>query len=99
MLMCMFPNGVNCRKYEYAEPLPGWPGEGGSLMFLGRIDEPRKGMETLIDVFGAVGHQLTTRLYMDFLRMEGEVNFLGFMPDAERQEFRSNVKNLKTLKK
>ena len=34
------------------------------------------------DVFGNVGHQLTTRLYMDFLRMEGEANFLMLLPPA-----------------
>ena len=32
------------------------------------------------DVFGNVGHQLLTRLYMDFLRMDGEYNFLLFLP-------------------
>ena len=36
------------------------------------------------DVFGNVGHQLESRLYMDFLRMEGEQNFLFFMPKDER---------------
>lgn len=40
------------------------------------------------DVYGNVGHQLETRLYMDFLRMEGEYNFLGFMPADKRIEFR-----------
>ena len=38
------------------------------------------------DVFGNVGHQLTTRLYMDFLRMEGEANFLMLLPAARRSE-------------
>ncbi len=38
------------------------------------------------DVFGNVGHQLTTRLYMDFLRMEGEANFLMFLPQPRRRE-------------
>ncbi|MCU0922989.1 MAG: fatty acid cis/trans isomerase [Burkholderiaceae bacterium] len=28
------------------------------------------------DVYGNVGHQLNSRLYMDFMRMEGEFNFL-----------------------
>ena len=37
------------------------------------------------DVYGSVGHQLTTRLYMDFLRTEGEMNFFAFLPLAERQ--------------
>jgi hypothetical protein len=37
------------------------------------------------DVYGNVGHQLTTRLYMDFLRTEGEMNFFAFLPLAGRQ--------------
>lgn len=36
------------------------------------------------DVYGSVGHQLETRLYMDFLRMEGEQNFLLFLPPKQR---------------
>jgi hypothetical protein len=32
------------------------------------------------DVYGNLGHQMTTRLYMDFLRMEGEFNFLALLP-------------------
>jgi Fatty acid cis/trans isomerase (CTI) len=41
------------------------------------------------NVFGNVGHQLETRLYMDFLRMEGEDNFLGFLPKDKRKEIRA----------
>lgn len=37
------------------------------------------------DVYGNVGHQLATRLYMDFLRMEGELNFLALLPINDRQ--------------
>ncbi len=37
------------------------------------------------DVYGNIGHQLATRLYMDFLRMEGELNFLTFLPLKDRQ--------------
>ena len=33
-------------------------------------------------------HQLETRRYMDFLRMEGEFNFLVFMPEGKRVELR-----------
>ncbi len=36
------------------------------------------------DVYGSLSHQLTTRLYMDFLRMEGESNFLLLLPEATR---------------
>ncbi len=37
------------------------------------------------DVFGRVEHQLSTRLYMDELRMESEDLFLSFMPENLRQ--------------
>lgn len=40
------------------------------------------------DVYGNVGHQLNTRLYMDFLRMEGEYNFLTLLPRDARQRER-----------
>jgi hypothetical protein len=36
------------------------------------------------DVYGDGSHQLLTRLYMDFLRMEGEYNFLYFLPQKKR---------------
>jgi hypothetical protein len=42
------------------------------------------------DVYGNVGHQLTTRLYMDFLRMEGESNFLALLPLKDRQTARDH---------
>ena len=37
------------------------------------------------DVFGNIGHQLHTRLYMDFLRMEAEHNFLLLLPKHSRR--------------
>ena len=40
------------------------------------------------DVYGNLGHQLNTRLYMDFLRTEGEDYFLAFLPADKRQAIR-----------
>ena len=40
------------------------------------------------DVYGNIGHQLSTRLYMDFLRMESEFNFLALLPEKTRIELR-----------
>jgi hypothetical protein len=37
------------------------------------------------DVFGNVSHQTNVRRYMDFLRAEGELNFLALMPQKKRQ--------------
>lgn len=38
------------------------------------------------DVYGAAGHQLATRLYMDALRIDGESNYLDFLPKEKRTE-------------
>ncbi len=40
------------------------------------------------DVYGNLGHQLNTRLYMDFLRTEAEDYFLAFLPAEKRQVIR-----------
>lgn len=42
------------------------------------------------DVFGNVGHQLLTRVYMDFIRMEAEENFLLLIPPENRQRYRQS---------
>jgi len=42
------------------------------------------------DVFGNVGHQLSTRLYMDHLRMQSENIFLAFLPADRRKEIRAS---------
>ncbi len=40
------------------------------------------------DVYGNLGHQLNTRLYMDFLRSEGEDFFLAYLPVDQRHAIR-----------
>jgi phosphatidylinositol alpha-mannosyltransferase len=42
------PNGVAVAHYATAEPLPGYP-RPGTVGFIGRYDEPRKGMPVLLD--------------------------------------------------
>lgn len=41
------------------------------------------------DVYGNVGHQLATRTYMDFLRLESEALFLSLLPAQARDRERS----------
>lgn len=42
------------------------------------------------DVFGNLAHQTNNRRYMDFLRMEGELNFISYMPyDSRLKMFNS----------
>ena len=45
------------------------------------------------NVYGNLTHQLTTRLYMDFLRMEAENHFLLFMPVEKRMSIRNRWYN------
>lgn len=47
----VIPNGVDCAAFTNAQPLDGWPGTGQSLIFLGRVDEPRKGLAILVEAF------------------------------------------------
>lgn len=42
------------------------------------------------DVFGAVTHQVATRLYMDHLRMQSELLWLSFLPADQRQALRAS---------
>ncbi len=51
----LIPNGVTTHRYRDATPLPGWPGEGGTIGFLGRMDEPRKGLAVLLRAFDILG--------------------------------------------
>jgi phosphatidyl-myo-inositol alpha-mannosyltransferase len=42
------PNGVDVPFFADAEPLPGYPRTGGTVGFVGRFTEPRKGMAVLL---------------------------------------------------
>ncbi|TNY35818.1 glycosyltransferase family 4 protein [Thermomonospora catenispora] len=62
----LIPNGVATERYAMADPLPGWPGRGdgaeprpggGTLGFLGRMDEPRKGLQVLLKAFEILGRR------------------------------------------
>ncbi|MEU8345585.1 glycosyltransferase family 4 protein [Spirillospora sp. NPDC048832] len=61
----LIPNGVATERYAMAEPLPGWrgrteapgAGDGGALGFLGRMDEPRKGLPVLLRAFEILGRR------------------------------------------
>ncbi|MDH6284235.1 phosphatidylinositol alpha-mannosyltransferase [Rhodococcus sp. LBL1] len=48
------PNGVDVSAFATAEPLPGYPRPGRTVLFLGRYDEPRKGMAVLLGALPAL---------------------------------------------
>jgi phosphatidylinositol alpha-mannosyltransferase len=48
------PNGVAVAHFANAVPLPGYPRAGGTVGFVGRYDEPRKGMAVLLDAMATL---------------------------------------------
>jgi phosphatidylinositol alpha-mannosyltransferase len=45
----IIPNGVDVQFFASANRLPGYPRAGGTIGFVGRFDESRKGMSVLLD--------------------------------------------------
>ena len=47
----VIPNGVYVDRFAVAQVREDWKGPGCTLCFVGRIDEPRKGLPLLLDAF------------------------------------------------
>ena len=76
------------RHFDSASVVKGLAGERPQTAFLMGypvLERMHYLLTAGFDVFGNVGHQLATRLYMDFLRMESELNFLALLPIKDRQ--------------
>lgn len=52
------PNGVDVGFFADAKPLDGYPREGGTIGFVGRFSEPRKGMPVLLEAFRELAAEL-----------------------------------------
>ncbi|MFI6067709.1 glycosyltransferase family 4 protein [Micromonospora sp. NPDC051227] len=103
------PNGVAVAKFADAEPLPGWPGEcaagtGGTLGFLGRFTETRKGFPVLRDAFVTLaatrpGLRLLVAgpgdpddLYDQFpAELHERITFLGLVSEADKARMLRSV--------
>jgi phosphatidyl-myo-inositol alpha-mannosyltransferase len=48
------PNGIDVSHFASAQPLPGYPRTGGTVGFVGRFGEPRKGMPVLLGALRTV---------------------------------------------
>lgn len=48
------PNGVDVKHFAKGDPLPGYPRPGKTVLFLGRYDEPRKGMAVFLEALPAI---------------------------------------------
>jgi phosphatidylinositol alpha-mannosyltransferase len=90
------PNGVDVSSFASAPLLAGYPRPGRTVLFLGRYDEPRKGMAVLLSAlpalvkrFGDVELLIVGRGDEDELRSQaGELadhlRFVGQVDDAEK---------------
>ncbi|HET9517434.1 MAG TPA: glycosyltransferase family 4 protein [Actinoplanes sp.] len=103
------PNGVAVAKFAQAQPLAGWPGEcgpsyGGTLGFLGRFTEPRKGFGLLRQAFVTLApHRPGLRLLVagpgdaDELfdgipaELRDRVTFLGLVSEADKARMLRSV--------
>ncbi|MDQ2839138.1 MAG: glycosyltransferase family 4 protein [Actinomycetota bacterium] len=103
----VIPNGVSVAAYAGAEPLPGYPRDpalGGTIGFIGRYDESRKGMAILLEamrklVVSRPGVQLLIagrgeqQDFVDELPAElrGNVLMLGMVSEAAKASLLRSV--------
>ena len=100
----LIPNGVRVAEFADAEPFPGWVSGGGTLGFLGRIDEPRKGFAVLLDAFRSLAERRpAVRLLVagpgdaDEIRkglpapLRSRVTLLGTVSDADKARMLRSV--------
>lgn len=91
----LVPNGVHVARFATADPYDGWPGEGGAIGFVGRVDEPRKGLNALLNAFAKLRRDRPhLRLLIagpgDLEDVPAGVIVLGLVSDADKaRAFRS----------
>ena len=90
------PNGVDVDSFATAPPLDGYPRPGRSVLFLGRFDEPRKGMSVLLRALPGlveafpdvevmvVGRGDEAELASEAGDLARHLRFLGLVDDAEK---------------
>lgn len=90
------PNGVDVAAFAMAQPLSGYPRTGRTVLFLGRYDEPRKGMAVLLGALPAVvekfpdlevlivGRGDEPELRSAAGKLTEHLRFLGQVDDAEK---------------
>jgi phosphatidylinositol alpha-mannosyltransferase len=90
------PNGVDVASFASAPPLKGYPRPSKTVLFLGRYDEPRKGMAVLVEALPAlverfpglqlliVGHGNEDELRAKVGGLAGHLRFLGQVDDATK---------------
>jgi phosphatidylinositol alpha-mannosyltransferase len=82
----VIPNGVAVARYTDALPLAGYPRKGGTIGFIGRYDEPRKGMDVLVDALALMIDERPQLRVLVAGRGES-AEFLAGLPPAVARRF------------
>jgi phosphatidyl-myo-inositol alpha-mannosyltransferase len=82
----VIPNGVYVDRFAVAEPAPQWQGtpERPTVAFVGRIDEPRKGLPVLTAAIPAVLAAVPGTRFLVLGRGDGD-DALEVLPEAARR--------------
>jgi phosphatidylinositol alpha-mannosyltransferase len=85
----LVPNGVSVAAFAGARPLPDLPA-GPTVLFLGRIDEPRKGLQVLLEALPGLDRQVPDVQVLvagpgDLDEpVPGNVHLLGLISEADK---------------
>ncbi|MFJ7420386.1 glycosyltransferase family 4 protein [Streptomyces uncialis] len=98
----VIPNGVDVDFFAHAEPRPEW--QGGTIGFIGRIDEPRKGLPVLMKALPRIlAERPGTRLLVAGrgdaeealaplpAELRSRVEFLGMISDEDKARLLRSV--------
>ncbi|NDD79135.1 MAG: glycosyltransferase family 1 protein [Actinobacteria bacterium] len=99
----VIPNGIDGQKYANAKVNPEYSGPN-SIGFMGRFEEPRKGLQVLIDSLAVVARFIPNVKYLiagpgdseEFLKqlnpqLQSRIEFLGRLSDQEKESFLKSV--------
>ncbi|MEY3890014.1 MAG: hypothetical protein RLY62_196 [Actinomycetota bacterium] len=99
----VIPNGIDGQKYANAKVNPEYSGPN-SIGFMGRFEEPRKGLQVLIDSLAIVARFIPNVKYLiagpgdseEFLKqlnpqLQSRIEFLGRLSDQEKESFLKSV--------
>lgn len=99
----VIPNGIDGEKYANAKVNPEYTGPN-SIGFMGRFEEPRKGLQVLIDSLAIVARFIPNVKYLiagpgdseEFLKqlnpqLRSRIEFLGRLSDQEKESFLKSV--------
>lgn len=100
----VIPNGIDGYKFSNAKVLDEFSGEF-TVGFIGRFEEPRKGLQVLIDSLPIVARFIPNVKYLiagpgdseDFLKkidpqLRNRIKFLGRLTDEEKASFLKSIK-------